>query len=77
MTTDNVSAQNKSLELPKVGFVRLSDLIGPGNPIPVSRSTLYAWVKDGLFPPPVSLGPRVRAWRVETVREFIAQRGGA
>jgi predicted DNA-binding transcriptional regulator AlpA len=31
--------------------------------IPVSRSTWWAGVKIGRFPPPVRLGPRTVAWR--------------
>ena len=29
----------------------------------LGRSTIYRWVADGLFPPPVRLGPRAIAWR--------------
>lgn len=76
-STDEIVGKLKSIDLPRSGFVRLPELIGPGKPIPISRSTLYDWIKKGLFPPPVALGPRVRAWPVETVRAFIAQQGGA
>jgi prophage regulatory protein len=31
------------------------------------------WVKDGRFPKPVKLGPRITAWRVEDIRELIAK----
>ncbi|WP_267427852.1 AlpA family phage regulatory protein [Methylobacterium sp. GC_Met_2] len=64
--------------LPASGFVRLSQIIGQGGPIPVSRSTLYAWIQAGLFPSPVRLGPgRIAGFRVEDVRAFIERPGVA
>jgi prophage regulatory protein len=29
----------------------------------LGRSTIYRWVAEGSFPPPVRLGPRAVAWR--------------
>lgn len=29
----------------------------------LGRSTIYRWIADGSFPPPVRLGPRAVAWR--------------
>jgi prophage regulatory protein len=55
------------------GFVRLAQIIGPDGPIPVARSTIYAWVKEGRFPAPTALGPGVSAWNVVEVRSFIAK----
>ncbi|MGU3663510.1 helix-turn-helix transcriptional regulator [Methylobacterium sp. A49B] len=53
-------------DLPASGFVRLSQITGLSGPIPVSRSTLYAWIQAGLFPSPVHLGPgRIAGFRVE------------
>jgi prophage regulatory protein len=60
-------------ELPNTGFVRLPSIIGPKGPIPVSKSTWWAGVKDGRFPKPVKLGPRIAAWRVGEIRELIAK----
>lgn len=62
-------------ELPATGFVRLSRIIGPGGPIPVSKSTWWEGVKSGRFPKPVKLGPRITAWRAEDIRRFIEQAG--
>ena len=59
-------------ELPHAGFVRLSAIIGNGRPIPVSRSTWWAGVRDGRYPRPVKLGPRITAWRVEDIRRLIS-----
>ncbi len=59
-------------QLPQAGFVRLSKILAPGGPIPVSKSTWWAGVKTGRFPKPVKLGPRITAWRVEDIRRLIA-----
>lgn len=65
-------------QLPKTGYLRLTQIVGnpKSNPpipalIPVSKSTLWGWVKVGRFPRPVKLGPRVTAWRVSDIRNLI------
>lgn len=57
--------------LPNTGFVRLSSILYPSGPIPVSRSTWWAGVKSGLFPQPVKLGPTITAWRVTDIHTLI------
>jgi prophage regulatory protein len=59
--------------LPQTGFVRLTSVIAPLGPIPVSRSTWWAGIKDGRYPKPVKLGPRITAWRVEDIRALIRE----
>lgn len=66
--------------LPETGFLRLPQIIGdphakPPIPriIPVGKSTWWAGVKDGRYPKPVKLGPRVTAWRVDDIRALIAK----
>lgn len=55
--------------IPETGFLRQSQLI----PVllPFSVPTLWRKVKDGTFPRPVKLGPRITAWRAEDVRAWI------
>lgn len=53
------------------GFLRLSSVLAPRGPIPVSKSTWWAGVKAGRYPQPVKLGPRITAWRVEDIRALI------
>lgn len=53
------------------GFLRLSDILAPKGPIPVSRSTWWAGVKSGRYPKPVKLGPRITAWRAEDIARLI------
>jgi prophage regulatory protein len=72
-TDPTTTGLNRSgfLELPKTGFLRLKQIIGPGRPIPVSKSTWWAGVRDGRYPAPVHLSRRVTAWRVEDIRSLI------
>jgi prophage regulatory protein len=69
-----------STPLPLTGYVRLPQIIGnpttdPPTPavIPVSKSTWWEGVKTGRFPKPFKLSPRITAWRVEDIRNFIAK----
>jgi prophage regulatory protein len=57
--------------LPATGFVRLTGILGPRGPIPVSKSTWWAGVKTGRFPRPLKLGPRITVWRVEDIRTLV------
>lgn len=59
--------------LPETGFVRLPDVL---KVFPVSKSTWWAGVKDGRYPKPVKLGPKMTAWRVEDIRALIASPQG-
>jgi predicted DNA-binding transcriptional regulator AlpA len=56
---------------PRSGFVRLSSILHPAGPIPVSKSTWWAGVKDGRFPKPLKLGPRVTVWRAEDILALL------
>jgi len=58
-------------ELPQTGFLRLKSIIAPNGPIPVCKSTWWAGVRDGRFPPPVKLGERITVWRVEDIRDLL------
>lgn len=66
--------------LPEIGYLRLPQIIGDrkkGIPavIPVSRATWWAGVASGRFPAGVLLGPRTRAWSVESIKLLIAEMG--
>ena len=61
--------------LPNIGFLRIKQIVGPGNPIPISRATWWQGVKDGKFPKPVKLSENVTAWRVEDIRDLIDRIG--
>ena len=40
----------------------------------ISHSTLYTWIRAGVFPKPISLGLNSKAWLEDEVDEFIARR---
>lgn len=75
-----MSVKNYSIQtiLPEGGYVRLSQLVGnpkaeppiPGI-IPAGRSTIWLWIKQGKFPKPLKLGPRVTVFSVESILEFL------
>lgn len=50
------------------GLLRLREVLAPGGPVPVSKSTWWAGVKTGRYPKPVKLGPRITAWKSEDIR---------
>ncbi|GGD13144.1 helix-turn-helix transcriptional regulator [Aquisalinus flavus] len=56
---------------PQTGFVRLKQILAPVGPIPVSKSTWWAGIKDGRFPQPLKLGARVTVWRAEDIHALI------
>ncbi len=68
--------------LPETGFLRLPQIIGNSRakpPIPaifpVSKSTWWEGVKNGRFPKPHKLGPRITAWRVEDILALVEGAG--
>ena len=68
------------MTLPEIGYLRLPHIIGDpkkGIPaiIPVSRAAWWAGVKSGLYPAGVLLGPRCRAWSVESIRKLVTDMG--
>lgn len=58
-------------KFPEVGFVRLSQILAPNGPIPVSKSTWWQGVKEGRFPQPQKLGPRTTVWKVGDIRKLF------
>ena len=59
--------------LPETGFIRLPTVLSI---IPISKSSLYAGIKKGIYPPPVKLSERTSAWKVEDIRNLINRFGG-
>lgn len=43
----------------------------------VNRRTLYYWIERGLFPRPISLGPRTVGWLDRDVEAWINERAQA
>lgn len=40
----------------------------------ISAATVYRWIKDGLFPRPVKLGPNSVGWREADVLSWLESR---
>ena len=57
---------------PSSSFLRLPQIL---TLVPVSKSTIWSWVKKGTFPKPCKLGPRTTAWKAVEVYEWIQSRG--
>lgn len=53
-----------------VGFYRIKDLLSI---IPVSKSTIWQWIKDGKFPRPTKMSSRVTVWSKKQIHEFMDQ----
>lgn len=67
----------KVIPLPETGFVRLWQIIGCKTRgivphIPESSTAWWAGVKNGTRPPSLKLGPNTTVWRVEDIRQYIA-----
>lgn len=58
--------------LPETGFLRLNDVL---KFIPVKKTRWYKGVKSGEFPRPISISPRVAAYRAEDIRALIERFG--
>ena len=58
-------------DFPRTGFVRLSSILAPQGPSPVSKSTWWLGVKLGRYPQPMKLGPRVTVWKAEDIWSLI------
>ena len=53
-------------------LLRIAEIIAPGGPIPIGKSTWWEGVKSGRFPQPIKLGPRITVWREEDVEPLLA-----
>lgn len=54
-------------------FIQLRALASkPGKPgrLPVSRVTIWRWVKLGVFPKPVKLGEATTVWKISEIDEW-------
>jgi prophage regulatory protein len=66
-----ITSEEKNHAWPSGGFVRLSAILAPNGPLPISRSSWWAGVASGRYPQSVKLGPRITAWRVEDIHELL------
>ena len=68
---DQTLQRQHAQSFPTSGLVRLSEILAPRGPIPVGRTTWWEGVKDGRFPQPVKLGPRITVWRAEDIHRLV------
>jgi len=57
-------------DLPDSSFIRLNQLIATAV-IPFSAATAWRRVREGTFPQPVHVSPKVTAWRVGEIRQWL------
>lgn len=50
------------------GFYRLTQIL---EQIPIRKSSWFAGVRDGRYPKPIKLGPRVSLWRKSDIQSLI------
>lgn len=50
-------------------YVRLNDVVAYW--APVSPSTVWRWVRRGVFPKPVRLPGRITAWRLQDLQDWL------
>ncbi len=58
---------------PTDALVRIGKIVGPNGLIPVSRSSFYQGIRDGIYPKAVKLGKRTSAWRLSELMRVIEQ----
>lgn len=59
-------------QMPQATYIRQAGLL-PGV-LPISPATLWRWVKIGAFPKPHKLSPRVTAWAILDVRNWLVSK---
>ena len=65
MKQKNLVSQNS---FPEIGYLREPQVL---EIFPFSHSTLWRHVKDGRFPKPIKLSPRVTAWRAKDIQAHL------
>ena len=58
----------------KQALYRVNEIAGPNGMFPLAISSWWSGVKSGIYPQPLSLGPRITVWRVEDL-EQLAKHG--
>ena len=57
-----------SAVLPTTGYSRMSQLLPY---LPIAKSTVEKWVKEGRFPAPVKLSSTVTCWKNEDIHAWL------
>ncbi len=62
------AAQHKNYDDPLIRFKDQEPITGIG------RTTAYAYIRLGLMPAPIKLGPRACGWRLSTLTAWLNER---
>jgi len=60
--------------LPEEGYLRLWQIVGgKGCPavLPISKSSFWAGIRQGIYPAPIRFGKRISLWRVQEIRKLL------
>jgi prophage regulatory protein len=72
----NTTGQTASATEPMPYYVRLNQIVRPKGYLPISRSTFYKWIQDGIAPAPIKLGSRVSIWRSDDIKALVPHMNG-
>ena len=53
-----------------VKFLRIKDVMDKTG---IAKSTIWLWVKEGKFPKPIKLSPRITVWENEKIDEWMSR----
>lgn len=67
MTMPNSNASTPAI-LPATGYSRLSQILPF---LPIAKSTVEKWVREGRFPAPIKLAPTVTCWKNEDIHAWL------
>lgn len=52
-------------------LLRITDVLAPNGPIPVSKSTWWEGVRNGRYPKPIKLSPKITVWRSDEINQLV------
>lgn len=61
----------EGFKAPSERLLRLSQVLSPEGPIPVSKSTWWRGVKSGRYPQPIKIGMRITVWRESDIIAIV------
>ena len=59
------------MEIRMESYMRINEVI---EMLSIGKSTVWAWVKDEKFPPPIKLSDYVTVWKLSDIDDFVHQR---
>ena len=63
-----IDKNEKMQDLPQTGLLRIKQVL---QFVPVSRSGRWKGVKEGRYPQPIKLSPRVTCWKAADIRHLV------